>query len=337
MTPPSGLRGASRSSTSEPSRSRVEAAPNPNSSSGTGQVNASTGLLETQTTTNRSAAAATIFSRRWAPPPPLISQPSGVTSSVPSMAMSSRVRRSKSSTGIPSSRACSSVATEVATQRIPSRPRRAIAGSRWATVEPVPKPTVIPLSTNSAAASAASRFSSSAELTIGTLPFSNDFKQRNRNRNPGLQGRRYRPRRFRPQGDLPRRGRDARPDADPRGVRRRAAAERRADHRLPPYDDPDRGPDRDPGRPRGRGAVGQLQHLQYPGPRRRRDRRYRHPRLRLERRDAGGVLVVHREGAELARRRGPEHDPRRRRRRHPARPQGGRVREGRRRARSRLG
>ena len=28
-------------------------------------------------TTKRSAAAATIFSRRWAPPPPLISQPSG--------------------------------------------------------------------------------------------------------------------------------------------------------------------------------------------------------------------------------------------------------------------
>ena len=41
-------------------------------------------------TTKRSAAAATIFSRRWAPPPPLISQPSGVTWSVPSIAMSSR-------------------------------------------------------------------------------------------------------------------------------------------------------------------------------------------------------------------------------------------------------
>ena len=41
-------------------------------------------------TTKRSAAAATIFSRRWAPPPPLISQPSGVNSSVPSIAMSRR-------------------------------------------------------------------------------------------------------------------------------------------------------------------------------------------------------------------------------------------------------
>ena len=69
-------------------------------------------------TTKRSAAAATIFSRRWAPPPPLISQPSGVTWSVPSIAMSSRSSSLNSSTGMPSSRACSSVATEVATQRM---------------------------------------------------------------------------------------------------------------------------------------------------------------------------------------------------------------------------
>ena len=60
-----------------------------------------------------------------------------------------------------------------------------------------------------------------------------------------------------------------------------------------------------------------------------------HPGLRLEGRDARGVLVVHRAGAHLAGRRRPEHDPRRRRRRHDARPQGRRVREGRRRAGSR--
>ena len=42
--------------------------------------------------------------------------------------------------------------------------------------------------------------------------------------------------------------------------------------------------------------------------------------------------MVHRAGADLAGRRRPEHDPRRRRRRHAARPQGRRVREGRRRA-----
>ena len=112
-------------------------------------------------TTKRSAAAATIFSRVWAPPPPLTSQPSGAIWSAPSIAMSSRSRRSKSSTGIPSPRACSPVATEVTTQRI-ERPRAAIAGSRWATVEPVPRPTTMPSSTSSAAASAARRFSSSA-------------------------------------------------------------------------------------------------------------------------------------------------------------------------------
>ena len=67
-------------------------------------------------------------------------------------------------------------------------------------------------------------------------------------RRTGLQGRRPRPRRVRPQGDHPRRARDAGADADPRGVRRLAAARRRPDHRLAAHDGPDRGPDRDPGR-----------------------------------------------------------------------------------------
>ena len=55
-------------------------------------------------------------------------------------------------------------------------------------------------------------------------------------------------------------------------------------------------------------------------------------RLRLEGRDARGVLVVHRAGARLARRQWPEHDPRRRRRRHAAASTRARVREGRRRS-----
>ena len=55
--------------------------------------------------------------------------------------------------------------------------------------------------------------------------------------------------------------------------------------------------------------------------------------VRVEGRDARGVLVVHRAGAPVARRRRPQHDPRRRWRRHAARAQGRRVREGRRRAR----
>ena len=60
-------------------------------------------------------------------------------------------------------------------------------------------------------------------------------------------------------------------------------------------------------------AVGPHGHPRGPGGR---------PGLRLEGRDARGVLVVHRAGAPLARRRRPQHDPRRRRRRHAARAQG---------------
>ena len=46
-----------------------------------------------------------------------------------------------------------------------------------------------------------------------------------------------------------------------------------------------------------RGALGELQHLLDPGSRRGSDRGGRDPRLRLEGRDAGGVLVVHGAGA----------------------------------------
>ena len=56
--------------------------------------------------------------------------------------------------------------------------------------------------------------------------------------------------------------------------------------------------------------------------------------VRLEGRDARGVLVVHRADDDVARRAtAAEHDPRRRRRRHAAAAQGRRVREGRRGAR----
>ena len=151
----------------------------------------------------------------------------------------------------------------------------------------------------------------------------------------GLQSRRHLARRLRPQGDPARRARDARPDEDARGVRRAAAAEGRAHHGLAPHDRPDRRPDRDAHRARRRGALGAAatsSRRRTTPPRRSRGRR---AGLRVEGRDARGVLVVHRAGAPLARRRRAEHDPRRRRRRHAARPQGRRVREGRRRAGSR--
>ena len=80
-------------------------------------------------TTKRADAAATTFSRVCAPPPPLITHPSGATWSAPSMAMSSASSASKGSTVSPSSPARCSVAGEVATQRRRS-PRAASAGSR---------------------------------------------------------------------------------------------------------------------------------------------------------------------------------------------------------------
>ena len=104
------------------------------------------------------------------------------------------------------------------------------------------------------------------------------------------------------------------------------AAHRRPHHRLAAHDHPDRGAHRDARRARRRGPLGVVQHLLHPGPRRRRHRRRRRPGVRLEGRDARGVLVVHRAGPVVARRRGSQHDPRRRWRRHAARAQGRRVR-----------
>src|SRR5262245_5301900 len=77
--------------------------------------------------------------------------------------MSSSARASapeNGSTARPSSRAADSVAREVAPHRNDS-PRPARAGSRYATVDPVPSPTRMPSSTSATAASAARCFSRS--------------------------------------------------------------------------------------------------------------------------------------------------------------------------------
>ena len=112
-------------------------------------------------------------------------------------------------------------------------------------------------------------------------------------------------RRVRPQGNPPRRAGDARPDGAARAVRRQEAARRRARHGQPAHDHSDGGPDRDARRPRRRRALGVLQHLLDAGSRRGRGRRRpardrRHGRepeghagVRVEGRDARGVLVVH--------------------------------------------
>jgi hypothetical protein len=120
-------------------------------SSGMGGWSAPTGLEESTTTTKRSAETPTSFSRVWAAPPPFTSQPSGATWSAPSMQRSSRSISPNGSTWGPIDRADDSMRGEDATHRSDSL-RRVRAGRRYATVDPVPNPTVIPSSTSSAAA-----------------------------------------------------------------------------------------------------------------------------------------------------------------------------------------
>ena len=171
----------------------------------------------------------------------------------------------------------------------------------------------------------------------GRPPFPGAQRHRLRRRRPVA-------RRVRPQGDPARRARDARPDGAAPRVRRGPAPARRPRRRLAAHDRADRRADRDAGEPRRRGALGVLQHLLHAGPRGRGRRRRpaRHPR------GAQGVPVFAWKGETLPEywwateqlfkfrdadgdRRRPEHDPGRRRRRHPARAQGRRVREDRRR------
>ena len=147
-----------------------------------------------------------------------------------------------------------------------------------------------------------------------TAPAKSRHGRRHRLRRQG-----HRPRRLGPQGNRHRRDRDARPDGDPRGIRPEAAAQGRPHRRLAAHDDPDRGADRDADGARRRRALGLLQHLLDPGPRRRRDRRRRHAGVRRQGREPGGLLGLHPQHLRVGRRRHAEHDPRRRRRRHAAR------------------
>ena len=120
----------------------------------------------------------------------------------------------------------------------------------------------------------------------------------------------------------------------------------RADHRVAAHDDPDRGADRDAGGARGRGPLGVAATSSRPRttprrrswwvrrglPRIRRACRSTPGRGRRSRSTGGAPSRPCRWPGDSAQR--PEHDPRRRRRRHAARPQGGRVRARRRGARS---
>ena len=102
----------------------------------------------------------------------------------------------------------------------------------------------------------------------------------------------------------------------------------RAHHRLAAHDDPDRRADRDAAGAGRTSALGLVQHLLDPGPRRGRDRRGRHAGVRLQGRVAGGILGLHPPHFRMARRRLLQHDPRRRRRRDAAAAPGRPRREG---------
>ncbi len=150
-----------------------------------------------------------------------------------------------------------------------------------------------------------------------------DRRHPDSNRHPqhGPPRRRSLPGRLGSQGDDDRRGRDAGPHGHPQGICHEPALEGRAHRRLPAHDHPDRRAHRDPGGPRRRGALGELQHLLDPGPRRRRHRPGGHSRLRLQGREPPGLLGLHPPHLRVPRRH-RQHDPGRRRRRHPARPPG---------------
>jgi len=120
-----------------------------------------------------------------------------------------------------------------------------------------------------------------------------------------------------PQGNSDGRGGNARPDGYPCGKRQGAAAERRAHRRFPAHDHPDRRADRNADCI-GRGsALGFVQHLLDARPGRCRHRCRRRAGVRLQGRNAGRILGLHPPDLRMAGRT-CQHDPGRRRRRHPA-------------------
>ena len=106
------------------------------------------------------------------------------------------------------------------------------------------------------------------------------------------------------------------------------AAQGRAHHRFAAHDHRDGHPDRDARGTRRVRALGQLQYFLHPGPRRRRDCPGRHPGVRLQGRNARGILGFHPRRAHASRQQRPATHRGRRRRRHAAHPQ--RLRTGKR-------
>src|SRR5258708_4166344 len=103
---------------------------------------------------------ATIFSRKSAPPPPLIKSRLRSASSAPSIVKSSGATSSRLASEIPSARAFCALRSEVATPMMlrPPRTRGPSRSRKASAVEPVPSPNFIPALTYSNALAAAARF-----------------------------------------------------------------------------------------------------------------------------------------------------------------------------------
>ena len=130
-----------------------------------------------------------------------------------------------------------------------------------------------------------------------------------------------------PQGDRDLRTRNAGPDGRAAGIRAAQAAQGRARDGIAAHDHPDGRADRDARGAGRRRALVLVQHLLDAGPRRGRHRRRGRSGLRLEGRDAARVLVVYGHGPLVSGRQGTAARRGRRRRRHPADPQGIQGRE----------
>ena len=138
-------------------RSRQSAAPKGRTSTGSRPRLPSTGTSFSRPTrtTNRRAAVATIFSRRSAPPYPLIKSPRGSTSSAPSTARSRMGWSASVTRRIPSCCASWAVASEVETPATwsPACTRVARARTNAVAARPVPSPRTCPFSTSWSSAS----------------------------------------------------------------------------------------------------------------------------------------------------------------------------------------
>ena len=143
---------------------RVAPSPNATTSMGSGKrPSTSTSFVSSAMTIILRDAAATIFSRRCAPPPPLMSRSEPSISSAPSTVRSSSGVSSSVVSGTPRRSACARVTSEVGTPTTsrPSSTRSASRSTKCLAVEPVPRPRRIPGRTSATARAAASRFNAS--------------------------------------------------------------------------------------------------------------------------------------------------------------------------------